>query len=396
MTNAADANSKAAGFTRLQAALLSAALALFIINLALIFSLGQSLGGIGEKMSAAEGEFSNALKALEKPKISITYIADSSCRDCFSLQGIADAVKQLGAEITGEQTLEFSSAEAKALIAKYEIGKVPAMVVSGETGKVAGLAELWASLGSAEDDNALVLRNVQPVYLELAANAYRGRVRLTLLTDSNCTKCSEPLGTEQFSAAGVKVVSEVVVSFQSADGKRLIEQYAIEKLPATVVSDEIKYYEGLSAVLSTVGTFEADGNFVVREARPVYFDISKGREIGYTDVIYLTDAECTECYDVNMHKGILENNFAVEIASESYVDVSSSEGVRLVEDYNIVNIPTIILSGDVSAYTSLVNVWQQVGTVETDGTYIFRSMGVLSGSTYKNLSTGEVVKPATQ
>ena len=52
--------------------------------------------------------------------------------------------------------------------------------------------------------------------------------------------------------------------------------------------------------------------------------------------------------------------------------------------------PTIILSKEASAYPRLTAVWKDVGTVEEDGTYIFRKTELMGVS--KDLETGSLIK----
>ena len=92
-----------------------------------------------------------------------------------------------------------------------------------------------------------------------------------------------------------------------------------------------------------------------------------------------------------MHKDILEQNFGVTLVREDRVDIGSSFGKALLKKYDIKNVPTIILSSEGKHYEGLQSVWGQVGTVESDGSFIFRNLNLLAGITYKDLETKEVV-----
>ena len=77
---------------------------------------------------------------------------------------------------------------------------------------------------------------------------------------------------------------------------------------------------------------------------------------------------------------------------ENKVDISSAEGKALVEKYAIKKVPTVVISGDLREYEGFDTVWGQVGSIEEDGTYVFRQLEVLSQNiVYKDLTTGEVV-----
>lgn len=111
-------------------------------------------------------------------------------------------------------------------------------------------------------------------------------------------------------------------------------------------------------------------------------------------LILLTDKSCTECYPVSIHEKILSGfNFVPQDKDKKTVDYQSTEGKKLIAKYQIKLIPTIILGGDISAYPKLQQVWQQVGTVEKDGAYVFRD-GVQQMNfygAYRDLTTGQII-----
>src|SRR3989344_2181127 len=63
--------------------------------------------------------------------VDITKIQDEGCKECFNLNLISDILSQAGnVKIGKEKTLNYSSPEAKKLIDKHGIKKIPAMIVS--------------------------------------------------------------------------------------------------------------------------------------------------------------------------------------------------------------------------------------------------------------------------
>lgn len=379
-----------------QTALVFAALLLFLANLALMSGLSKEVQDFGTALAGLEGGSGNSQAPAEpeKPEVGMISITDSSCTDCFDIGKLAEAVKNSNFKIVSEKSLDYKSAEAQGLIEKYGIEAVPTIILTGEASEDAAFKSSWDSIGSTESDGALVLRKKYPVYLDLATEQYGGRVGLILLVDSNCTRCSEPLSAQQLSSAGITVSGEETIEAGSARGKELIEKYAVEKLPTAILSSEISAYEDIAKSLESTGSFEQDGSFVLRTIQPIYLDMATGKEVGDTSVIYLSDENCAECYDVNAHKKVLEDNFGLVITSESHIDVATRDGAKLVLDYNITKAPTIIIRGDVSAYSLLSSVWPQVGTVESDGSYVFRNLNALGSVVYMDLETGTVVDTA--
>jgi hypothetical protein len=112
---------------------------------------------------------------------------------------------------------------------------------------------------------------------------------------------------------------------------------------------------------------------------------------GKVQVTYLTDQSCKECYDVSIHDKAL-TNLGVPINNIKRIDISSDEGKGLVSKYKIKAVPTLLISGEVSEYQSLVSVWKDVGTIASDGTYVFTELSVMNG-VYKDLVKNKIVTP---
>ena len=58
--------------------------------------------------------------------------------------------------------------------------------------------------------------------------------------------------------------------------------------------------------------------------------------------------------------------------------------------YNITLVPTIILSSNAKDYSSLNQAWSQVGSIETDGTFVFRDLSLLN-IPYKDLYSNKII-----
>ena len=78
-----------------------------------------------------------AVKEKLKPaKIELVLVKNSKCSDCFDISTIVSHVKNANVNITKEAMFEFDSREGKALIGKYEIEKIPAIILTGEIEKI--------------------------------------------------------------------------------------------------------------------------------------------------------------------------------------------------------------------------------------------------------------------
>ena len=228
-----------------------------------------------------------------------------------------------------------------------------------------------------------------PPYTDAVSGKIKGIVSLIHLKDNNCDKCTELTVLIDGLKQDVKITDEKIIDISSSKGKELIAKYEIKQVPTLILSDDISFYTTISETWDQVGTIEDDGSYVVRDINPPFIDTSTNKITGLVDLILLTDEGCVECYDVEIHKPILER-FGVIVDNEETVDIGDNKGKALVKKYDIKSVPTIILSEDAGVYKSLKQVWLQIGSVEEDGTYIFRELSAVN-AVYKDLTTGEII-----
>ncbi|MBC8500198.1 MAG: hypothetical protein ISS25_00065 [Nanoarchaeota archaeon] len=331
-------------------------------------------------------KIAEAKEAARPAELQMIVITDSDCTDCFDIQSVVDSVKNAHVNITSEKSVELSSDEAQGLISKYSIEKIPTVLLFGETNKT-------VIRNMEKTDDALVFRALTPPYVDADTSSVMGRVSAVILEDSSCDKCYNMAQILQnFKQSGITVVSERVVDRNSEEGQSLISKYSFESLPALILSRDLEAYGGdIIAGWRSFGSVEEDA-YVTRLTTPPYVDLNEDRVVGLISMTFLVDGSCDECYDAtNLHKSILAR-MGVVVGEEKIVDVSSSDGQALVDKYSITKVPTIILEGDVDKYLSVVNAWRSVGTVESDGTYVFRQVE-FAAQKYKDLTTGEVVQP---
>lgn len=352
-----------------------------VINIILTFSLNKDI----KKSSEA------ALEKLKPAKIELVIIKNSKCADCFDISAVAGHLKSANANITKETTFEFTSKEAKELIKKYGIEKVPAVVLTGEIEK--------ASIqGLVKKEDALLLSDILPPYTSTATGKIEGRVVLYHLKDAACGKCSDlSILISQIKGAGVRIAQEKIIEPSSDEGKNLAKKYGIDFAPSIILSKDASIYGIIQQAWPQIGTKESDGSYVLRTASPPFINLTTGKLRGIVNIVYLADKSCAECYNVSQHREILANpqSFAVKIEKEETYDISDAKGKELIAKYNITQVPTAILSDEISAYPGSLAL-KQFYSVEKDSFYVFRLLSVVG--TYKDLSTGQVVKPveATQ
>jgi len=214
-----------------------------------------------------------------KGKVTLTVLSDKTCKDCFDLSKIVSQLKEAQIKIVSETAVDAKSDEGKALVAKYKIEKLPTLVFNKEALEYDVIKQVWDQVGSKESDGSLVLRFVNPPYLNVSTGKTEGLVGLTYLVDKTCDTCYNAsvlkgLFEQSFSISFNK---EETVDVSSTKGKTLVKKYNIELVPTVVMSKEAGAYPGLVENWAQVGTQE-EGAFVFTKV-PVlkgYFDQSGG------------------------------------------------------------------------------------------------------------------------
>ena len=214
------------------------------------------------------------------------------------------------------------------------------------------------------------------------------KFELTYIVDNECEQCFDItlFGDMLKEADPLSVVESKSVQYNSKEGEKLIKEHGLTKIPALVAEGDINKNEEIKTVLTEIGEITEDV-FVFSNVRPPFINLENNDIVGEFEIIYLKDESCTECYDVTLHRNALEN-LQLQPSEEKIVDYGSEQGKKLVEDYNIETIPTIILTGELSEFIGFNDLWKQVGTIEEDGTYIFRSIETMGK--YKDLITNTI------
>lgn len=227
-------------------------------------------------------------------------------------------------------------------------------------------------------------------------NKQPAEISIITIVPSECDSCVDVNQLlETIQSQNVQINLDEKFASDSEEGKTLIDAFKIARIPSVLVRGEIDK-ESVKTFFESVGQKSEDGTLVIEPRVPVYFDIAQNRIVGEIEMTTLTDSSCKECYDPSVHQSILKNNFGLAITKTEVLDTASLQGKTYVQRYTIKELPAFLLSGDVISYESLTKIWEQVGTIEQDGTFVFRGNSKMDGLVYKNLSTGEIVKPDTE
>jgi len=220
-------------------------------------------------------------------------------------------------------------------------------------------------------------------------------ITLTSITPTECPLCHTATDyTDYINKQDVRILSSETLTQDSDDGKALIEKYQIHALPAVIVAGEYDK-ENVQSAFDALSGETRDEKLVIEEKRPVYFDLRDQTSVGLVTMTYVTDSSCETCYDPAILRSILEQNMGVTITSASTTDIQTAEGQKLVEQYNLMQVPTAILSVEAGAYTSLVSACSSVGTIEEDGNFVLRKNDALGQVTYRDMASNELITTGT-
>lgn len=345
-------------------------------------------------LSSIDKNITTAKEAARPANIKLTKITTPQCSDCFNLEPAVAVFNKQNVSVGEEKSLDFNSSEAQSLIKQLGIKRLPTYIVTGEVSK--NNLESFVKSNGEIKDNTFVFTKVTPIFIDATTKKEMGKVTATILTDPACSQCFDPkLTVEAFKKSGVKITDQKELPWNSTEGQKIINQYKITKVPTFLLSSDVDYYDNIKSNWPKIGTVEPDKTYIARTLLLPFRDLEKGQVLGLIDVVYLTDSTCSDCYKPEtVQKNILTQGFGVGLKSERKVDISGGEGKGLVAKYKITKVPTMLLSANTDQYVQLKNVWKSVGTVETDGWYVFREMKQLGDVTYKDLDKNEIIKPA--
>ncbi len=201
--------------------------------------------------------------------LELTYLLDSSCTSCQNITSFSMQLKQSGIPIKKEDRVERTSSQGMALISKYNLSGVPTIILRGDVGAYAILAQAWPQIGSVEKDGAYVLRTLSAPYYSIQKQRIVGDIALTALIDKTCTTCYDPLVFHKpiLAGLGIKPKTEKTVDIGSAEGKTLISKYGLTAVPVIILSGDTFAYDAvLKSIWPSVGFKADDGAYIFTKA----------------------------------------------------------------------------------------------------------------------------------
>lgn len=230
----------------------------------------------------------------------------------------------------------------------------------------------------------IINKKIQDRQQEIAAEP--AELEAIELMDKSCENCFD--ASYLFNVLKEQnVVFERIreVDINSEEGKALKDQYKVTKIPIVFITGEINKNKDFLNAFQAYG--QAKNDVLISDVYPPYIDLTKNETVGLVDLTIIYDATCTDCYNTKKHLDFLKAE-GINPATTTKLDVSDEQAQQLITKYNITKVPTIILSPAAKYYKIFTEHWQEVGTVASDGYYIYTAPEKIG--TYKDLSTNEI------
>jgi len=218
---------------------------------------------------------------------------------------------------------------------------------------------------------------------EAKESARPANLEITIISTPNCENCFNINGAvDNFKKQNVLVDSEKQLPFDSPEAQIFIQKFAIQKVPTYIAIGEIEK-KNIENFVKNNGEIR-ENTFIFTKIVPVYIDPASKKEFGHVQLTYITDPSCAQCLDfkptINAYK-----KAGVKFIEEKSYPWNSSEGQKLIRQYKIIKIPTIVMSSGIAFYDQIKQVWQNIGTVENDGVYVARNIPLPYRDTGKGL-----------
>lgn len=326
----------------------------------------------------------NLSRSTGPPELELELILDSRCQDCLDREALNSLLDGVRVE---QRTLDLASKDARELLVRYELDRVPAAIIRGWLGHPS-LDELRAAL--PERHGALVWVQARPPYTESSSGVIRGLVNATVIVPSACSVCTDLSGfLDNLERIGVRFSERRTLNERDRAATALIETHSIALLPALLLSEDALLYAEIARAWPSIGSVE-NGTLVLRSVMPPYLELGSQRVRGLVTLTALYDPSCEACYNVSLHSAALAG-LGLFISEQRVVDANSDEGRSIIERYDITSLPTVVLSAEAAIYPGITALWPVLGSVESDGSYVFRNQSVLRGVSWLELENRTVV-----
>lgn len=364
-----------------------------ILGGAIFFVLGLGVPQTTDGKNITQNQTQNGSVVLPT-QVLVTHII-TDCEECNSTVYLLNQLDQVGSNYNMEfsvRDVQYDSDEAKSLIQKYGVEKLPTMILSKEASSNTNFTGIWTTrVGTQEEDGSLVYRSYYPPYYKVDTGKIAGMVSAYAINVVGCPECEDVNGYLEYFGGPQAMVffkNKSILYENDPLAQELIAKYNITKLPSFIASSDLEEYP-ISETLSNFMSRESDGAFVLRSPLMPYLDLERNHTlVGEVKIKELIDSSCTDCFNVSVLVEGVTSSFSLYISNKTTYDINSTEGKELIKRYNITQVPTIVISPDAADYETFAETWTKNGrdTVESDGWFVYRSHSAVEGLVYRNLT----------
>ena len=201
-------------------------------------------------------------------KISFTIIEppENGCESCFDANKIVKMVDTAHDIKYKAKSMSYDNVLSQKYIEMYGIKNLPAVVVSGDIANEK-VVSAWSALSGREKDGRIIIENLLPYY-DVESGEVKGVVSALLIKDDTCKECfDENTYINIIERFGMVIGNKTTYDVASNEGKSLIKEYAITKIPTLILSPNTRDYPNFESLWKEVGTIEGNGWFVFREVQ---------------------------------------------------------------------------------------------------------------------------------
>lgn len=133
-----------------------------------VYSVGQQLSQQLEKEKRyyfieSPAPYTEVDTGKTRGLVNLIMITNNSCQECYDVSVNKQILAGLGVVIDEENTLDITSSKGKQLIERYDIEKVPMILLSPEAEVYDSFVQAWNQVGSVEKDGWFVMRTPEVV-----------------------------------------------------------------------------------------------------------------------------------------------------------------------------------------------------------------------------------------
>ncbi len=198
-------------------------------------------------------------------KVNAIKLTDKSCNKCADINHMIIKFRELGIYMNDAKNIDISSDDGKVLIEKYDIEKVPVLILDQNMGLYPHIVNSWETLGSIEEDGTYIVRKTLPPYKILESNEIKGLITITYIVDKTCTECFDPKKIkERIMRIMPQYKEEIILDISDIKTQQLVIDKGIEHVPTVILSNDVNEYPLFENFFGNIFEKQDDESFIFK------------------------------------------------------------------------------------------------------------------------------------